>query len=87
MSEFVVWTVTAEAVYDHGCYGVFSTLDAAEAHARALWDRSDGHHTLRVDRFVVDVGLKDDGKVVGYGDDAERAARRAARLNPAVRVT
>ena len=84
-----VWTVTAEAVYDHGCYGVFATVEEAEAHAMALWNLSDGHHGFRIDEFTVGVGRADDDRRLAGWSDSERATIervRAEKWNEGPRV-
>lgn len=49
-----VYVITMEAVYDHGCGGVFTTRGAAETYARALADDSDGYHDFRVEEYPID---------------------------------
>ena len=39
-----LFVVTLEAVYDHGCLGVFTNLEAAKTYCRNQWAQSDGHH-------------------------------------------
>lgn len=34
--------------------GVFSTREAAEAHAAAMWPRSDGYHDMQVTEIALD---------------------------------
>lgn len=46
----ILYLVTMEAVYDHGCVGVYDTLDAAYERARDLFEHSDGHHSFRVEK-------------------------------------
>jgi hypothetical protein len=49
-----VYLVTAYSIYDHGCFGVYSTLDAAKQRCQELWDVGDGHHGFRIDILEVD---------------------------------
>jgi hypothetical protein len=49
-----LYLVVMFAVYDHGTCGIFSTAEAADAHARSLYADSDGHHDFRVEEVVVD---------------------------------
>lgn len=66
-----VWLITMTAVYDHGCAGIFTSREAAVAHAQHLQCTSDGHHTFRVEPFR----LNDPIDIVGRGS-AERGGRR-----------
>lgn len=61
-----VWIVTMNAVYDHGCGGVFSSEDAARGHAQALADDSDGHHDFRIERLTLDDPVWLDGRWLGW---------------------
>ena len=49
-----IFIATAEAVYDHGCVGVFTTEKAAVDHCYTLWTESDGHHDFRIDEAELD---------------------------------
>lgn len=53
----MVYVVTMVGVYDHGCGGVFTTREAAEGHARAMADDSDGYHDFRIDEVPLDVPI------------------------------
>lgn len=65
----VVYVLTMEAVYDHGCGGVFTSRAAAEAHAQALYEDSDRHHDFRIDEVHLDtpVWLPGRGKAAFAG--------------------
>lgn len=54
MRETTVFAVFKEAVYRHECCGIFRTQEAAEACARAVVEREDGHHSTEVVPFVLD---------------------------------
>lgn len=77
-----VWLVIAKGVYDQGCFGVFSTVDAAQTHALHLWNGSDGYHTLRIESFVVDFPVPDavdewmESTLGGSESDATTTKRR-----------
>ncbi len=58
-----IYVVTLTAVYDHGCFGVFTTLDAATARCRELWDVSDGHHDYRIDVLPLDTPVSGAGDI------------------------
>jgi hypothetical protein len=58
-----VYVLIATAVYDQGVYGVFITEQEAVDHAEALLDESDYHHTFRVDRRTIGVGMPSDKKL------------------------
>jgi len=67
-----LYLVTVTAVYDHGCYGVYSTLEAAKDRCEELWKKSDGHHRFRIDSVVLDEPKDYDNDVLGDPDRYHR---------------
>lgn len=64
----LVYLLTPEGVYDHGCLGVFRTREEAEVVANYMMERSDGYHNLRIDEMMVGVPLnKRASNVLWYG--------------------
>jgi hypothetical protein len=43
-----VYALVAEAVYDHGVIGVYTTEAKARDAAAELWPTTDGHHGFRI---------------------------------------
>lgn len=78
-----VYVLIASAVYDHGVYGVFATKQEAVAHAEALLDESDYHHTFRVDRRTIGAGLPPDKRL---GDAMNRGTGIYEKARPIVEV-
>jgi hypothetical protein len=79
----VVYVLIATAVYDQGVYGVFTTEQEAVDHAEALLDESDYHHTFRVDRRTIGVGLPSDQKL-GEANDRHKPSSRWALERPTI---
>lgn len=50
----IVYVLTMVGVYDQGCAGVFTTFDAAHAHALELDAQSDGYHSWRIEEMLLD---------------------------------
>ncbi len=80
MTYMKLYVVTLTAVYDHGCLGVFTDLDAALAHCRAQWAESDGHHSFRIDQVALDQPIM--SEVLGTGQAGTWAAKRRDSLTP-----
>lgn len=51
-----VYVLQPEAIAVHEVVGVFDSHEAAEEHARDLWERSDAHHSYRITPVELNVG-------------------------------
>jgi hypothetical protein len=66
MRKTIVYAVFKQAVYRHECCGIFRTQEAAEACARAVVEREDGHHGTEVVPFVLDQAGAAEGEPGGW---------------------
>lgn len=79
-----VYVLVMYAVYDQGIGGVFTTPEAAEAHALDMWSRSDGHHLFEVRELLLNQAVELSPLVPGWADaerTREKRERRAAEMS------
>ncbi len=81
-SPTTIYVVTLTAVYDHGCLGVFTSLDDAKNHCREMWAESDGHHNFRIDKMVLDQSVGSRALKTTFGASGSWQGRRKATLVP-----
>ena len=81
-----VFILIAEAVYDHGIYGVFSNAGAAVAHGEALYGVSDGHHRFRVERWAVGQAKEADHGIIGWASNPQEKRERRSDHDGSVSV-
>lgn len=76
-----VYAVFQEAVYRHGCFGIFDSADMAVDVARALADADiDDHHTYEVVQFDLNTALSPSSEYGGAREQSALASfRRKAR--------
>jgi len=82
-----VWIVIAEAVYDHGVYGVFCNEEQAVEHANKLIDESDYHHRMRVEPWGIDYAKPADKTLTGWRDGEKALAWREEHKQYRPKVT
>jgi hypothetical protein len=63
MRDTTVYVVIMEGVYDHGCWGVYTSLEAAKARCAEVMGRSDGYHMFRIETIPLDTPVKGNGRL------------------------
>jgi hypothetical protein len=84
----ILYVLIAEAVYDHGVIGVYSSEQEARDVAEEIWPTTDGHHRFRIDmlrlgetnagvfeRYILESNVPPTYAVYGTDPTTERVPR------------
>lgn len=75
-NQLTVFVLVAVGVYDQGIYGVFTDQEKAVAHANALIDVSDWHHSFRIEAVILNSPKEADQTLIGWPSGTTSVKRR-----------